>query len=89
MEKPYYKNCQSCDMPMKRDPLGGGTETDETKSTMYCSHCYRKGSFTRPDSTVEQMQQFCRSKLVEMGFPRFLAELFVKRIPKLERWKND
>ena len=33
-----YKNCQSCGMPMKRDPQRGGTNADGSKSTMYCSH---------------------------------------------------
>ena len=89
MEK-TYKNCQSCDMPIKRDPNGGGTNADGTRSGMYCSYCYQNGVFTGPaDCTAEQMQKFCKEKLVEMGFPRFVAGFFVMRIPKLKRWKKD
>jgi len=87
MEK-NYKNCQSCGMPMKKDPQGGGTNADGTKSAMYCSYCYQNGAFTQSDMTVEQMQEFCKGKLKEMGWPGFLAGLMVKGLPKLERWKK-
>jgi hypothetical protein len=37
------KNCQSCGMPMSRDPNGGGTNADGSTSLKYCSHCYAGG----------------------------------------------
>ena len=80
--------CQSCRMPMKKDPAGGGNNADGTKSEMYCSYCYQKGAFTR-DCTAEQMQEFCKNKLKEMGFPGFVAGLLAKNVPKLERWKKN
>ncbi len=83
-----YKNCQSCAMPLKKDPNGGGTESDGSKSTMYCSLCYGEGKFHRPDITVDEMQTFVRAKLKEMGFPGFLAGMFTKGIPNLERWRK-
>lgn len=86
MEK-AYKNCQSCGMPLKRDPLGGGTNADGSTSTMYCSKCYQNGAFTLPDYTAVQMQELVKGKLKEMGFPGFLTGLFTRNIPKLERWK--
>jgi hypothetical protein len=55
---------------------------------MYCSHCYEGGKFTWPNVTVGEMQAFVKNKLKEMGFPRFLAGLFTRGIPKLERWKT-
>ena len=88
MEK-TYKNCQSCGMPIKKDPAGGGTNTDGTKSGMYCSYCYQNGAFTRTDWTAKQMQEFCKGKLKEMGFPGFLAGFMTLNIPKLERWKKN
>lgn len=87
MEK-AYKNCQSCGMPMKKDPNGGGTNADGSKNTMYCSFCYEHGAFRQPDWTATQMQEFVKSKLKEMGFPGFLAGMFSKGVPKLERWKK-
>ena len=87
MEK-AYKNCQSCGMPLKKDPLGGGSETDGSKSTMYCSYCYREGKFTAPDMTMEEMKALVKGKLKEMGFHRLLAGFFAMSVPGLKRWKN-
>ena len=85
MEK-VYKMCQSCGMPMNKDPQGGGTNADGSKSIKYCSYCYEKGKFTM-ECTALEMQEFCRKKMIEMKFPRILAYLFTRSIPRLERWK--
>ena len=76
-------------MPLKKDEKGGGTNTDGTKSKMYCSRCYENGKFKNPDWTVEQMQALVKNKLKEMGFPGFIAGIFTKGIPKLERRKKS
>jgi hypothetical protein len=83
-----YKNCQSCSMPLNKDEMGGGTEADGSRSKMYCSKCYQAGAFRNPGMTVSQMQDLVKGKLIEMGFPGFLAGFFTKGIPKLERWKT-
>lgn len=83
-----YKNCQSCGMPHKKDPGGGGTEADGTKSVLYCSYCYESGNFRQANLTAHQMQDFVKGKMHEMGFPRFLAWLFTRQIPQLQRWKK-
>ena len=75
-------------MPLKKDPNGGGTNTDGTKSTVYCSLCYENGAFKNPDWTAEQMQSFVKNKLKDMGFPGFIAGFFSMGIPKLKRWKK-
>jgi hypothetical protein len=83
-----YKTCQSCSMPMKKDPAGGGTNADGSKSAKYCSYCYQNGQFKSPNMTVAEMQALVRDKLQEMHFPGFIAGLMAKSIPKLERWKK-
>jgi len=83
-----YKDCQSCGMPLSRDPKGGGTESDGSKSSKYCSHCYENGAFTLPDLTMTQMQERVKGKLKEVGFPGFLAGFFTRKVPKLERWNR-
>ena len=87
MEK-AYKNCQSCGMPLSKDEKGGGTNTDGSKSNMFCSHCYQQGKFTLPDITIDQMKERVKGKLKDFGFPGFLAVFFTKGIVKLERWKK-
>ena len=83
-----YKNCQSCGMPMNKDPEHGGTEKDGTRSQKYCSYCYDDGEFRSPDMTVSEMQTLVKEQLKKMHFPGFLAGLFAKGVPKLERWNK-
>jgi hypothetical protein len=81
--------CQSCGMPLNKDPQGGGTNTDGSKSTEYCSNCFQQGKFVLPDITVGEMQQRVIGKLKEYHFPGFLAWLMTRNIPKLKRWKQS
>jgi len=82
------KTCQSCGMPLKRDPKSGGTNADGTVNHAYCSYCYAEGQFTQPDMTVDQMRTLVIGKLKEMGFPRFISRLFAGNLNKLERWRG-
>ena len=87
MEK-SYKKCQSCGMPLKKDPKGGATNADGSINKMYCSYCFEEGVFKQPDVSAAEMQAIAKGKLKEMGFPGFVAGFFTKGIPKLERWKS-
>lgn len=82
------KICQSCSMPMSKDPQGGGANADGTKSAIYCSYCYQNGVFTAPNMTVKEMQALVIGKLKEMHFPGFVAKMMAKGIPNLARWKK-
>lgn len=75
-------------MPLKRDPRGGGTDTDGIKSIKYCSHCYQQGQFTQPHMTVSEMKERVKGKLKSFGIPGFLSGIFTRNIPTLERWKK-
>lgn len=86
MFKPKGPYCQSCGMPLSKDPKGGGTEADGAKSSEFCSHCYVAGRFTDPTMTVDQMVELVTGKLKEMHIPGFLARRFTKDIPSLKRW---
>ena len=87
MEK-KYQYCQSCGMPFKEDPQGGGTNSDGSKSTTYCSYCFAGGKFTNPDMTVKEMQTLVKNKLKEYGMPGFVAWFYSLATPKLARWKK-
>ena len=80
--------CQSCGMPLNKDPQGGGFEADGSLSTTYCSICYDGGAFRHPDVTVEEFQKQCVDALSRSGMPRVMAWMFTRGIPRLERWKN-
>ena len=83
-----YKNCQSCSMPLSKDPKGSGTNSDGKPSNKYCSFCYDKGMFLQPDITADEMRAFVKEKLKDMGgFMKLFAGLLTRGITKLERWK--
>lgn len=79
-------HCQSCDMPMNKDPGGGGTEADGTRSDEYCSLCYKDGAFMYQGKDVKEFQSFVVDQMVKDGWMRPVAWLFTRRIPKLKRW---
>jgi len=88
--KKTYKFCQSCGMPISKDPQGGGSKKDGTKTTKYCSYCYQDGEFANPEiDTPKKMQTFCIEKMREQGMPKIFAWILTGSIPKLERWKDQ
>ncbi len=82
------KYCQSCGIPMNKDPECGGTNIDGSKNKKYCSYCFRNGQFVQPDLSVEEMQSFCMEKMDELGIPPFKGWLFARSLPRLERWRD-
>jgi hypothetical protein len=83
------KFCQSCGMPMKKDPNLGGTEKDGSKSDMYCSYCYEKGEFKDDFKTPEEMRTFVINLMVnDFKMPKMVAKLFTMNIKKLKRWQK-
>lgn len=78
--------CQSCGMPLSKDPQGGGTNADGSKTEKYCSYCYQNGDFTF-HGTVKEFQEHCRIKMKEGGHSSFMAWLFSRGLKRLERWK--
>jgi len=80
--------CQSCGMPLDKDPQGGGTNADGTKSEIYCSYCYQNGVLAGEGMTVEEYQEFCRQKMIENGSNKLIAWLFTRGYKRLERWKK-
>ena len=82
------QTCQSCGMPLNKDPQGGGTEADGSLSRTYCSICYDQGAFRHPDVTVKEFQQHCVEALMRSGMPKIMAWMFTRGIPRLGRWKG-
>ena len=73
---------------MNKDPSGGGTNADGSKNNTYCSYCFQNGAFVGGETTVEQFQEFCRTKMIENGTPKFFAWLFTRGMKRLERWNK-
>lgn len=80
--------CQSCAMPLTKDPQGGGTNADGTISTLYCSHCYQNGTFLFECNDVKQFQEHCRKIMRKNGMNPVLSWIFSRGYSRLERWKK-
>ena len=80
--------CQSCGMPLKADPKGGGTNADGSRSSEYCSLCYRDGKLINPEMTIDEMRALIIEKLGEKGYPRFIARFFTLGLNRLKRWRD-
>ncbi|PKP21801.1 MAG: transcriptional regulator [Bacteroidetes bacterium HGW-Bacteroidetes-20] len=88
MEK-HLNICQSCGMPLVKDPQGGGTNADQSISEKYCSFCYQNGVFL--DEGISLEDKIAKNvkiavKIIGMAEPeaRLKAESI---IPFLERWQ--
>ncbi|WP_436415958.1 zinc ribbon domain-containing protein [Petrimonas sp.] len=82
------KLCQSCGMPMSKEPNGGGTNADGSINALYCSYCYQKGDFTFKTNDVKEFQEHCRKVMTESGQNKFMSWLFTRGMKRLGRWKN-
>jgi len=84
----FDRFCQSCGMPMDKDPGNGGTNSDGTKNLMYCSYCYQNGKFNDNFSKPSEMIGFVKGKLKEMGTGPLRRWFYTSHISQLERWKK-
>ena len=82
--------CQSCGMPLNPSILG--TNADGTKSSDYCTYCFKDGAFTG-DFTMEEMVEFCSQYVDEFNkntgqtltrdaYKEVLRQFY----PQLKRW---
>jgi hypothetical protein len=83
----FDKFCQSCGMPMEMDPEKGGTNADGTKNLMYCSYCYKSGSFMDSFTKPSEMIELVKGKLKEMGYGPLKRWFYTSHIKQLKRWK--
>ncbi len=87
------KMCESCGMPMKNDPQGGGTNADGTRSENYCSYCWADGRFTF-EGTLPQFRDWCYKMMLAEGKPRFQSWIYTRMgylagvTGGLPRWKK-
>jgi hypothetical protein len=84
----FDRFCQSCGMPMEKDPNHGGTNKDGSKNEKYCSLCYVNGSFKDDFTKRGEMIRFVRNELKKQGFPFLKRWFYTSHISQLERWKN-
>ncbi len=76
-------------MPLARDE-DAGTEADGSRSTTYCIHCYKDGTFTEPDLTREEaVRKYAPMMAAQLGMPVGKAEGMVAQyLATLPRWRG-
>ncbi len=78
--------CQSCGLPFSEKFRG--TNKDLSKNSDYCLTCFKDGTFTNHQLTIQDMEK----KLLEMarhhdGLTLEEAQQTIKILPDLKRWK--
>lgn len=73
-------------MPINKDSQQGGSKSNGSKSTKYCSLCYKDGTFLDGCNTAKEMLGFCIQKMNESGTPTEIAWLFTRDIPIVKWW---
>ncbi len=81
------KMCESCGMPMSKDPQGGGTNADGSRSEIYCSYCRADGKFTF-EGTVDEFVAHSRKAMESQGMSKFKSWLFTRGVGRLPRWSK-
>ena len=79
---------QSCGVPRKQIPQGGGSHVDGSKSTNYCSYLYTDGAFLAPDIAAAEMQKIGIHAMKEKGVPRPIGWLLTRNVPRPSRWRT-
>ncbi len=78
--------CQSCGMPL--GPGFYGTNASGSENTEYCHFCFRKGAFTDPDMTMEQMIQTSVDNMVkDQGMTPAIAKQLAHDVIPNPFWK--
>lgn len=87
-EKPRI--CQSCGMPLDRDPNKGGINGDKSISDKYCSFCYKDGKFLDEGiSLKEKIEKNIQIAVTRMNIPESIArEMAESTLPNLVRWNS-
>ena len=84
------KICQSCGMPLDKDPNKGGTNADKSKSDTYCSFCFKDGAFIDEGiSLQEKIEKNVQIAVTKLNIPEHEArDMAEKVLPNLKHWKS-
>ena len=82
-KKTLTGTCESCMMPLKKDPLGENREHEK-----YCSYCYRDGKLCYEGNDVKEFKKAMYDAIVARGEPKWKAWLFTFMAGFAPRWKQ-
>jgi hypothetical protein len=79
--------CQSCTMPIDQVD-NRGTESDGSKSHLYCKYCYQDGKFVNPQMTVDQMRIIVSTQMRKLKISDTIIHQSLDMLPHLKRWRK-
>lgn len=75
------KNCESCLMPLAKDPGTSG-------SSKYCSYCCQNGRLVYQGNDLKEFQKHAYKRMVDGGMNKLMAKLFTFCFRFAPRWKK-
>lgn len=81
--KTNKKMCESCLMPLDKDPLG-----DKRESDIYCSYCFRDGKLCYEGNDVKEFKKAMFNAIVARGESRLKAHFFTFMAGFAPRWRK-
>lgn len=75
------KNCESCLMPLAKDP-------DSKEGDRYCSFCFKNGKLTYEGSAFQEFQRLSYQGMISNGMNPIKARIFAWSMRFAPRWKK-
>jgi hypothetical protein len=75
--------CESCLMPLSKDPAGASRESDR-----YCSYCYKDGKLVYEGTDVREFKRNMIAAIVARGESRIKANLLAFMAGFAPRWRK-
>ncbi len=76
------KSCESCLMPLSKDPGKSGSDT-------YCSYCFKDGKLCYEGTDLKEFQQRAYEGMRARGMGKLQATLFAWMIRFAPRWRKQ
>ena len=75
------RNCESCMMPLSKDPRVSGSDK-------YCSYCFKDGKLCYEGNDVNEFKKVCYEEMRKKGTNPLLAKFYTWMIGFAPRWKK-
>lgn len=75
------KKCESCLMPLLKDPGVSGSDK-------YCSYCFKDGKLCYEGTDVKEFQKVCYDSMISHGTNKCLAKFYTWMVKFAPRWKK-
>jgi hypothetical protein len=75
------QNCESCLMPLNKDPGDSGSEK-------YCSYCFSDGELVYKGDCLKEFKEMSYKGMRESGMSKIKAKFFTWTIGFAPRWKK-